>query len=264
MLFQAGRTSQPAPAASQRPVLMLRYRIPSAKLTVTRHQPEVQVLHPSDLPLACSPRMERAPLGFSPSFEPRREHQRRTSGRGQALSTSPEPRLRYSPNLQSTRSLQCVRPRVANPSDLPLACDPRMEQRSLGLSRELRTPRSLAAHVGAGTGHRARTWINALGHRVSLQSCVDLSMRATSRRTRRTGSLVAGQFRLRRRSWAPAEALRELLWRDAGGTRYNSGQPRSSGTAAGRRASGSGCARRIALLASCGQLLRAALAIWLA
>jgi len=194
VLFPAGRTSQPAPAASQRPVLMLRYRIPSAKLTVTRHQPEVQVLHPSDLPLACSPRMERAPLGFSPSFAPRREHQRRTSGRGQALSTSPEPRLRYSPNLQSTRSLQCVRPRVANPSDLPLACDPRMEQRSLGLSRELRTPRSLAAHVGAGTGHRART-CNTL-YVISTQPPslrVD-SMRATSRRTRRyrtVGLLIA-------------------------------------------------------------------------
>ena len=49
---------------SQRPVLRLRSNIPSAELTVTRHQPEVQVLHPSDLPLACSPRMERAPLGF--------------------------------------------------------------------------------------------------------------------------------------------------------------------------------------------------------
>ena len=33
---------------------------------------EVHAIHPSGLPLACGPRMERAPLGFSPSFEPRR------------------------------------------------------------------------------------------------------------------------------------------------------------------------------------------------
>jgi hypothetical protein len=81
--------------------------------------------------------------------------------------------------------------RVQNlhPSDLPLACDPQMERDVLGLSLGLRTPRLLAAHAGAGTGHRARTWINALHHRLSLQSCVDLSIRATSRRTRRTRSL---------------------------------------------------------------------------
>jgi hypothetical protein len=35
----------------------------------------------------------------------------------------------------------------------------------LGLDPELRTPRLLAAHVGVGTGHRARTSINALRHK---------------------------------------------------------------------------------------------------
>jgi len=59
--------------------------------------------------------MERALLGFSLSFEPRRERRRRTSGRGQALSTDPELRLRYS-NLRSTCSLIYVRPRVAGPA----------------------------------------------------------------------------------------------------------------------------------------------------
>src|SRR6266496_1142168 len=39
-----------------------------------------------------------------------------------------------------------------HPSGLPLACDPRMERRSLGLNPELRTPPSPAAHVRAGTG----------------------------------------------------------------------------------------------------------------
>ena len=64
VLFPVERTPQPAPAASQRPVPVLRYCIPSAEFVLTRHQPEVQVLHPSDLPLTCGPRMERALLGF--------------------------------------------------------------------------------------------------------------------------------------------------------------------------------------------------------
>jgi hypothetical protein len=37
------------------------------------------------------------------------------------MSTGPELRLRSCSNLQSTRSLICVRPRVADPSGLPLA-----------------------------------------------------------------------------------------------------------------------------------------------
>ena len=36
-------------------------------------------------------------------------------------------------NLQSACSLICVRPRVADPSGLPLACGPRMERAALGL-----------------------------------------------------------------------------------------------------------------------------------
>src|SRR4051812_24945765 len=64
VLLPTERAPQPASAASLRPVPALRDHIPPAELTVTRHQPEVQVLHPSGLPLACSPRMERAPLGF--------------------------------------------------------------------------------------------------------------------------------------------------------------------------------------------------------
>ena len=40
---------------------------------------------------------------------------------------------------------------------------------ALGLFPELRTPPLRATHVGAGTGHRARTRNNALRHRPSLQ-----------------------------------------------------------------------------------------------
>ncbi len=61
----------PAPAASQRPVLAPRSNIPS---NVPLHEAStgVQAIHPSGLPLACSPPMEREPLGSPPSFEPHR------------------------------------------------------------------------------------------------------------------------------------------------------------------------------------------------
>jgi hypothetical protein len=73
-----------------------------------------------------------------------------------------------------------------HPSDLPLACGPRMERAPLGLSPELRTRPLRATQVGVGTGHRARTCTTL--YVISTQPPilrVD-SMRATSRRTRRT------------------------------------------------------------------------------
>ncbi len=51
----------------------------------------VQAIHPSGLPLACSPRMEQGPLGIPPSSAPR-PHERRTSGRGQATEHGPKQR----------------------------------------------------------------------------------------------------------------------------------------------------------------------------
>ena len=132
MLIPTERASQPAPAASQRPVPVLRSSIPSAELTVTRHRSEVQVLHPSALPLACSPRMERAPSGFCLSFEPRRGRRRRTSGRGQATSTGLELRLRSMFEPPINAFTQCVRPRVAGPSGLPQPVATRIERAALG------------------------------------------------------------------------------------------------------------------------------------
>jgi hypothetical protein len=44
--------------------------------------------------------------------------------------------------------------------------------RRFGFPPELRTPPSPAAHVRVGTGHRARTWNNALRHLPNLRSCV--------------------------------------------------------------------------------------------
>jgi hypothetical protein len=77
---------RPPPAASQRQCPYTPVLLPSPRLHLTRHHRGFTCIHPSGLPLACGTRMERAPLGFPPSFAPRR-YQRRTSGWGQALST---------------------------------------------------------------------------------------------------------------------------------------------------------------------------------
>ena len=75
---------------------------------------EVHAIHPTGLPLACSSRMEREPLGFPPSSRPRR-CQRRPSGWGQAIEHSPRTTLSTStsvdpPIFEFTCS---VRPHVA-------------------------------------------------------------------------------------------------------------------------------------------------------
>ena len=49
---RTGATSRPAPAASQRPVPAPRQH-PTDEDRLTRHQPRVHAVHPSDLPLAC-------------------------------------------------------------------------------------------------------------------------------------------------------------------------------------------------------------------
>jgi hypothetical protein len=67
---------------------------PSSEASFHEASTEVHAIHPSGLPLARSPRLEREPLGFPLSFEPLR-YQRRTSGRGQATSTDPELRCRH-------------------------------------------------------------------------------------------------------------------------------------------------------------------------
>jgi hypothetical protein len=161
VLFPAGRASQPTPAASQRPVLMLRYRIPSAELTVTRHRSEVQVLHPSDLPLACGPRMERAPLGFclmlrTPPGTPA-THVRPRPGHEHGPGTTPsiffEPPINAFTHMRATSRRKPVR---SSPRPRP----PGWNEPPLELPPELRTPptKSRTTHVEVGTGHRARTW----------------------------------------------------------------------------------------------------------
>ena len=125
--------------------------------------------------------MERAPLGFCLSFAPRRGRRRCTSGRGRALSTSPELRLRYSSNLQSTCSLICVRPRVADPSGLPLACGSLMDRHLSGFPR--------ASNPPTGAERRTSGWGQAMSTDLSYAFDISrtsnlrvFSQRATSRR----------------------------------------------------------------------------------
>jgi hypothetical protein len=95
---------------------------------------EVHAIHPSGLPLACGSRMEREPLGFPPSFGPRR-YQRRPSGWGQALEHLPRTMLSTlvdPPILEFTRS---VRPHVARVA--PIAVEVVADQGSAAMSLSL-------------------------------------------------------------------------------------------------------------------------------
>ena len=77
-----------------------------AEPQITRHQRRFTRFTRPTIPLACGPRMERAPLGFSPELRtPPTGSRRRTSGWGRALSTSPGQRSRHQPNLQSAHLL---------------------------------------------------------------------------------------------------------------------------------------------------------------
>ena len=92
-----------------------RYRSPTRDVRLTRHQQGFRVIHPSGLPLACNPRSERAPSGFSLSFAPGR-YQPRTSGRGRVWNTNPKSRLRHHAEPPIDELTHNVRPRVAPPA----------------------------------------------------------------------------------------------------------------------------------------------------
>ena len=108
------RVLRPAPAASQRPVPTPRCHIPSAGLTMTRHQRGFTHVHPSGLPLACSPRMEREPLGFHPGLRTpplpathaRAGTGHRTLARNYTIDISRPSNLR----VHSTRATSCRTP----------------------------------------------------------------------------------------------------------------------------------------------------------
>ena len=56
-----------------------RCNIPSARVGITKHT-KIHRVHPSGLPLAHRPRMERGPFGFSPGFAPTVTHDARQGG----------------------------------------------------------------------------------------------------------------------------------------------------------------------------------------
>ena len=122
MLIPAEHSPQPAPAASQRPVLALRYNIPPSGALLHEASTRVHAILPSDLPLACSPRMEQEPLSFPSSFEPRRlSTGRRTSRWGQAvehgpgttLTASAEPPINVVTHMRATSRRRNVRRRAS-------------------------------------------------------------------------------------------------------------------------------------------------------
>jgi hypothetical protein len=90
------------------------YRTPTRDVRLTRHQQGFRVIHPSGLPLTCSPRSERAPSGFSLSFAPGR-YQPRTSRRGRVWNTNPKSRPRRHAEPPIDELTHNVRHRVAPP-----------------------------------------------------------------------------------------------------------------------------------------------------
>lgn len=105
---------------------------------------------------------------------------------------SPAPRYRiHLSGLILTKRFQ--RFTHVHPSGLPLACSVWMEQTLLGLSLELRTPPSPAAHVKVGTGteHCPGYVIDVTA---DLQSTSHLP-HATSCRTIRGMPFLTGRFR---------------------------------------------------------------------
>jgi hypothetical protein len=103
-------TSRRLPLPSGQPCP--RPRIPSPGVSISGHQREFAHAHPSGLPLACGPRMERAPLGVSPDApHPAVTGSARQGGDGSA-NTNPELRCCHhaQPSFQrahSNRATSC-------------------------------------------------------------------------------------------------------------------------------------------------------------
>jgi hypothetical protein len=86
---------------------------PAREVMLTRHHQGFPVSRPvPSLPLACDPRPERGPLGFSMSSAPGR-YRPRTSWRGQVTDTNPKSRHRHQPASMSDGLTPHVRPHVA-------------------------------------------------------------------------------------------------------------------------------------------------------
>jgi hypothetical protein len=100
----------PAALSAARPVP--HWCNPSAGLVLTRHHQGFTCVHPSGLPLTCSPRMEQRPLGFPPDASNPTVTGDARQEQGQATSTGLELHPRH--RRTSFDALTCnVRPRVA-------------------------------------------------------------------------------------------------------------------------------------------------------
>jgi hypothetical protein len=77
---------------------------------MTRHQREFACAHPSGLPLACNPRMERASLGFSPDASNPAVTGDARQGRDGSSNTDPKSAVVYmtDPPIQRTRSYRAT------------------------------------------------------------------------------------------------------------------------------------------------------------
>jgi hypothetical protein len=81
VLTRSIKNPRPAPATLLRPAPAPRSNNPSCEAHDNETSTEVHAIHPSGLPLARNPRMERESFGFPSSFTPRR-YQRRMSRAG--------------------------------------------------------------------------------------------------------------------------------------------------------------------------------------
>ncbi len=78
--------------------------------------------HPSGLPLACGPRMERAPLGLSPDASDPAVTSDARQGWGRITNTSPRPAVAYTFDPPISEPTRTVRPRVATRKSKPYPC----------------------------------------------------------------------------------------------------------------------------------------------
>ena len=104
---------RPPPAASQRECPYTPAEHPSSGAQLDEASLRVHCIHPSGLPLACGPRMERAPLGFSPELRTPplpATHVRVGTGLEHWPGTTQSTSSVDPPSYESTR---IVRPRVA-------------------------------------------------------------------------------------------------------------------------------------------------------
>lgn len=114
MLLPTVDDPQPAPAASQRPVPIPRYGIPSPGSAITRHQQGFKQFTRPVFPSPVVPWMEQGALGLSPELRtPPAHHRRRTSGQGQATKHEPGTTLSTSAEPPIHVFTHNVRPRVA-------------------------------------------------------------------------------------------------------------------------------------------------------